>query len=73
MNARRGIARLGIGAASLWFLFWTCAYVIGHRASENAPPPSFTLSLQENPSLGPVLVVAGILAATWIAAGFRSK
>src|SRR5262249_35830355 len=28
VNLRRGVVRLGIGLAVLWFVFWTCAYVM---------------------------------------------
>jgi hypothetical protein len=53
----------------LWFVFWTCAYIIRSPASENAPslPPALSLPTEI------VLVVAAILGLPWILSGFRSN
>ena len=60
-----GFKRLGLGLALLWFVFWTCAYVIVPHRSENAPWPSpfspMTLIL-----LGAVAIPIG----QWVTVGF---
>jgi hypothetical protein len=67
------MTRAAIGIFWLWFVFWTCAYVVGRHASENAPPASLALSLKHNPGLAPLLAAASILALMWILSGFRSQ
>ena len=68
-NLRRGFLRFGIGLALLWFVFWTCAYILRPQASENAPslPPALSLTTVI------ALIVASILCAPWILSGFRSN
>jgi hypothetical protein len=65
---RRGFVRLGIGLAVLWFVFWTCAYVMRPLASEGA---------QSLPALSPTtdiaLIAVAIVGLPWIASGFRSN
>ena len=67
MTFRRGFARLGIGLTVLWFVFWTCAYIIRPQSSENAPslPPALSLTTDI------ALVAAAILGAPWVVSGFR--
>jgi hypothetical protein len=68
VNWRRGLVRLGIGAVSWWFLFWTCAYAVS-PASENAPPSATAVSWPTE--IG--LAVAGIVDLGWVAMGFRQR
>ena len=67
VDLRSGFLRLGIGVAGLWFVFWTCAYIIRPPASENAPslPPALSLTTDI------ALVAATLLGVPWIVAGFR--
>ena len=68
VNLRRGFVRLGIGLTLLWFVFWTCAYVMRPQASENAP---------RLPALSPTtdiaLIAVVIVGLPWIVSGFRSN
>ena len=68
MNPQRGLARLGLSLALLWFVFWTFAYVLVPRASENAP-----LEPAWSPTTKIALAAAAALAAPWVAAGFRAN
>jgi hypothetical protein len=67
VDLRRGFRRLGIGLAVLWFVFWTCAYIIRPSASENAPSLPSALSLTTDIAL----MVAALLGMPWIVSGFR--
>jgi hypothetical protein len=68
VNLRRGFVRLGIGLAALWFVFWTCAYVMRPLASESAQlPPALS------PTTDIALVAAVIVGLPWIVLGFRSN
>ncbi len=68
VNLRRGFLRLGSGLVVLWFVFWTAAYVLSPRSSENAPVlPVFS------PMTNIVLVAAAIVGMPWVAAGFRKN
>jgi hypothetical protein len=59
--------RLAIGLTVLWFVFWTFAYIISPRVSENAPLPPSLLSLPTDI----VLVLVAALAGLWVVYGFR--
>ena len=50
VNLRRGFVGLGIGLAVLWFVFWTCAYVMRPLASENAQPLPALSTSRSSPS-----------------------
>ncbi len=66
VNLRRGFLRLGAGATALWFVFWTFAYVLKPRVSENAPSlPALSLTTDI------ALIVAGVLVLPWVVSGFR--
>jgi hypothetical protein len=69
VNLRRGLLRLALGSAALWFVFWTFAYVIGPQPSEMSPslPPALTASTVI------ALIVVGLLLVPWIVMGFRSN
>ena len=68
MSFRRGGQRLGLGLVLVWFLYWTCAHVLGAPSFGSGAPstPSLTLPMEV------VLVIAAILLVPWIVAGFRS-
>jgi hypothetical protein len=68
VNLRQGLLRLALGAAAMWFVFWTCAYVLGPQTSEmfETPPPAFTA-----PTVI-VLIVVALFLLPWIAFAFRS-
>jgi hypothetical protein len=68
VNLRRGFVRLGIGLAVLWFVFWTCAYVIRPLASEDAP-----LLPALSPRTDIALIAVVIVGLPWIVSGFRSN
>jgi hypothetical protein len=70
MNLRRGFVRMAIGAAAMWFVFWTSAYVMVPYTSL-APVPTFDTRITA-PSVIVPCVVAAVILAGWIAAGFRS-
>ncbi len=72
MNLRRGFLRLGIGAAVVWFVFWTCAYVVGRHTSLQPEPASLAIAVTAWRVVAPCLLVAVFLGG-WIAAGFRSN
>jgi|GEM_PF-1464499 hypothetical protein len=68
MNLRRGWSRLGISLTVLWLVFWTFAYVLRPRASENGPPlPAFSTGTEI------AVVIAGLVAVPWVIAGFRPR
>ena len=68
VNLRRGFVRLGIGLAVLWFVFWTCAYVMRPLASEDAQPlPALS------PTTDIALIAVVIVGLPWIVSGFRSN
>lgn len=70
MNLRSGCLRLAIGLASLWFVFWTCAYVLQPPGSLK-PEPAFAARVIAPGVLLPCLVaIIGLGAWVWI--GFRS-
>ena len=69
MNLRRGLARLGIALAAVWFVFWTCAYVL-HPPSSLRPEPGFAARISGADVVLPCLAVAALLGV-WVAAGFR--
>ena len=69
MKLERGFLRLGISLATLWFVFWTFAYVMRPHASDNTPAPHPVLPLTAQL----VLIGGAILGVPWIAGGFRSK
>jgi hypothetical protein len=70
MNLRRGLLRLGIGSATVWIVFWTCAYEIGPYTSHNPEPASLAISIAAWSVLAPCLIAAVVLGG-WAAAGFR--
>jgi hypothetical protein len=72
MNLRRGLLRLGIGCAAVWFVFWTCAYVIGPHTSLTPEPASFVIGVTAWSVLAPCLIAAVVLSI-WAGAGFRSN
>ena len=68
VNLRRGFVRLGIGLAVLWFVFWTCAYVMRPLASEDAQPlPALS------PTTDIALIAVAVVGLPWIFSGFRSN
>ena len=70
LNLQRGYVRLGIGLTVLWFVFWSCAYVIRPYTRLMPEPTSFARLVMSPGILGPCVMVALVLAY-WIAAGFR--
>jgi len=72
MNLQRGLLRLGIGIAVVWFVFWTCAYVIHPYSSVRPEPASWVIRVTAWSVLMPCLIAASILGG-WIAAAFRSN
>lgn len=70
MNLRRGLVRLGIGVAVLWFVFWTFAYVL-HPPSTLNPDPGFTTRVTAPGVVVPCLLAILVLGA-WVWIGFRS-
>jgi hypothetical protein len=70
LNLRRGYLRLAIGLTVLWFVFWSCAYVIHPYTSLTPQPASFALLIMAWGILAPC-VMAALVLAYWIAAGFR--
>lgn len=69
VNLRRGMLRLGLCLAALWLVFWTCAYVLRPRVSENGPPPPPALS----PSTDLALIAVAVVAVPWVVSGFRDS
>jgi hypothetical protein len=70
LNLRRGCVRLGIGLTVLWFVFWSCAYVIHPYTSLIPQPASFARLIMAWGILVPCVMTA-LLLACWITAGFR--
>jgi hypothetical protein len=70
LNLHRGYVRLAIGVTVLWFVFWSCAYVIHPYTSLTPQPASFALLIMAWGILVPC-VIAALVLAYWIAAGFR--
>ncbi len=69
VNLRQSCLRLGSVLALLWFVYWTCAYVINAPSSENsAAPPSPALSATSET----VLLVIAVLGLWWIVSALRS-
>jgi hypothetical protein len=68
MNLRRGFLRLGIGSATVWIVFWTCAYEISPYTSHNPEPASLAISITAWSVLAPCLIAAVVLGG-WAAAG----
>lgn len=68
MNLRRGLLRLGLAAVLVWFVFWTCAYVVQPRSAENSPksPAHSTGTLI-------VTALAAAIAAPWVILAFRRE
>jgi len=56
-----------MGVTVLWFVFWTCAYIIRSPSSENVTslPPVFSLNTDI------VLIAVAILGMRWVVSGFR--
>lgn len=72
LNLRRGYVRLGIGLSVLWFVFWSCAYVIHPYTLLIPQPASFALLIMAWGILLPC-VAASLVLAWWITAGFRPR
>jgi hypothetical protein len=70
LGLRRGYLRIGIGLTVLWFVFWSCAYVIHPYTSLVPQPATFVLLIMAWGILVPC-VAAAVVLACWIAAGFR--
>lgn len=68
-NLHRGLLRLGVSLWLLWFVYWTCAYIIRTPPAENRAAP---LPLSTYLALAPLLIAAATTAIRWILAGFRS-
>jgi hypothetical protein len=69
VNLRHGLLRLALGLAALWFVFWTCAYVLETEPSEmsDSLPPAIThLTVT-------AVIVATLLLLPWVVLGFRSR
>ena len=66
MNLRRGILRLATCVVVLWLVFWTCAYVIRSRSSENGPPPAPPFSLTTDLALIAVAIMGGFITGQTI-------
>ena len=67
-SLHRGLVRLGLSLALTWFVFWTFAYVLQTRSSENA---------QQQPALTPATKIAvlatALLSLPWVVSGFRAR
>ena len=64
----RGLRRVSIGLALLWFVFWTVTYVATAHQSEMLPQASsFTVMT------GLLLLAALLIGLPWIVSGFRSE
>jgi len=72
LNLHRGFVRLGIALPALWFVFWSCAYVVHPYTSLTPEPASFPLLIMAWGILVPS-VLAALGLACWIAAGLRSN
>jgi hypothetical protein len=70
MNLQRGLLRLGIASVTVWFVFWTFAYVI-HPITSLRPEPSFANRVTGWSVVMPCLI-ATVILGTWVAAGLRS-
>ena len=64
----RGLRRVSIGLALLWFVFWTVTYVATAHQSEMLQQASpFTVMT------GLLLLAALFIGLPWIVSGFRSE
>jgi hypothetical protein len=71
VNLRRGLVRLAISVATIWFVFWTSAYVIKPYSSLE-PEISFATRIDASSVVVPCVVAALVLGG-WIVMGLRSK
>jgi hypothetical protein len=72
-NLQRGLQRLGVCLAVAWFVYWTCAWVIGAHASENYEQVAGEgISTTGWIILTPLFIAAAVLGVRWIVAAFRS-
>jgi len=71
MSLQRGCLRLAMSLAAVWFVFWTCAYVLQPFSRFKPEPATFALRATASGVLVPCLVVA-VLLGGWVALGFRS-
>ena len=71
MRLRRGGLRLAVSLAAVWFVFWSCAYVLQPYSRFKPEPATFAVRATGSGVLVPCLVVA-VLLAGWVALGFRS-
>jgi len=67
VNLRRGFLRLAISLGVLWFVYWTFAYVLGIRHSENQPISGGPLAWQTVLAV----IAAAAVALAWIVSGLR--
>jgi hypothetical protein len=66
VNLRRGAMRLAMGLIGLWLLFWTCAYVLAPRTTEeDEMPPALTGRTEI------AMAAALLLGLPWVVSGFR--
>lgn len=71
LDLRQAFVRLGVGLAALWFVFWTCAYVIDPYTSLMPAPKTFLLLVTSWGVLVPCLTTA-VAVAFWVATVPRS-
>ena len=70
MNLQRGLVRLAISAVTVWFVFWTFAYVLDPYSSLK-PEMAYADRVTSWMVMAPCVVTA-VLLAVWTAAGLRS-
>lgn len=73
MKLLPGFQRLAIGAVVVWFVFWTCAYIIAPHQSETEQLAGYVFSFTQLAVGALLLLTAAFFGAPWIVRGFRSK
>lgn len=71
VNPHRGLVRLAVVLAVLWFVYWSFVYVLRPRAAENAPYSDLTLASPMGIALAIALIVGAVAGAAWVRAGLR--
>ncbi|HLY47270.1 MAG TPA: hypothetical protein VKQ73_16950 [Stellaceae bacterium] len=72
MDLKRGLTRLAIAAVTMWFIFWTVAYVMHPYSSLTPEPATFLIRLMAWKVIAPC-TVAIVLFGTWIGLGLRAR